>query len=70
MIPTSQDRANAEREIFDAVIPAEDWDEMSEEEYYDKIYQIDVTVEKLVRERLVEEAEEEEQTSGKKKKKK
>ena len=45
----------------------EAYDNMSEEEYYDKIYQIDVFVERLVRERL-----EEEQVAaqgGKKKKK-
>lgn len=63
-----EDRANAEIEIFGAVIPAEDWDEMTEEEYYEKIYQIDVTVEKKVRERLLAE-QEEELTAGKKKKK-
>lgn len=45
---------------------AEAYDNLTEEEYYEKIYQIDVFVEKLVRERLVTEQAEE---AGKKKKK-
>ena len=45
---------------------AEDWDNLSEEEYYEKIYQIDVFVERLVRARLEGEASPD---GGKKKKK-
>lgn len=50
-----EDRARAEIELFGGELANEAWDNMSEEEYYEKIYQIDVFVERLVRERLEEE---------------
>ena len=53
-------------ELFGGEMQAEDWDNLSEEEYYEKIYQIDVFVERLVRERLEGEASPD---GGKKKKK-
>jgi len=61
-----EDRARAEMELFGGEMQAEDWDNLSEEEYYEKIYQIDVFVERLVRERLEGEASPD---GGKKKKK-
>ncbi|KAL5254517.1 hypothetical protein ACHWQZ_G014087 [Mnemiopsis leidyi] len=60
-----EDRAQAEISLFGREMGAEDYDSMAEEEYYDKIFQIDVIVEKLVRERLEGQASDQENNKKK-----
>lgn len=62
-----EDRAQAEISLFGREMGAEDYDSMAEEEYYDKIFQIDVIVEKLVRERLEGQASDQENNKKKRK---
>merc|ERR1719282_171371 len=54
------DRARAEIELFGEELPPEAWNNIEEEEYFDKIHQIDLVVEKYVRERVVAGKEEKE----------